>query len=178
MTGSFRSLTFLPVVLVNLLIGIIQEIRAKKVLDKLSVLNVPKVTAIRDGKKTEVATEKLVLDDIVLFHAGNQICADAIVLDGEVSVNEALLTGESDEILKKPGDMLMSGSFLVSGECRARLSRVGQDAYISKLTLEAKAMETKEQSEMLRVLDKLVGVVGILIIPIGILLFAQQFFVL
>lgn len=174
--GSFRSLTFLPVILANLLIGIIQEIRAKNTLDKLSVLNAPKAVVIRDGKKIVIPAEKLVLDDIVVFKAGNQICADAIVLEGDVSVNESLLTGEADEITKKPGDVLMSGSFVVSGQCYARLDKVGEDSYISKLTLEAKAMNEEEQSEMIRVLDKLVGVVGIIIIPIGILLFVQSFF--
>lgn len=174
--GSFRSLTFLPVILANLLIGIIQEIRAKNTLDKLSVLNAPKAVVIRDGKKIVIPAEKLVLDDIVVFKAGNQICADAIVLEGDVSVNESLLTGEADEITKNPGDVLMSGSFVVSGQCYARLDKVGEDSYISKLTLEAKAMNEEEQSEMIRVLDKLVGVVGIIIIPIGILLFVQSFF--
>lgn len=174
--GSFRSLTFLPVVVANLLIGVIQEIRAKKVLDKLSVLNAPKALVIRDGEEKEIPAEELVLDDIVIFRAGNQICADAVVLEGSVSVNEALLTGESDELKKEPGDALMSGSFVVSGECYARLEKVGADSYISQLTLEAKAMNRKEQSEMIRILDKLVGVVGILIIPIGVLLFVQQFF--
>lgn len=173
--GSFKSLTFLPVVLANLLIGVVQEIRAKKVLDELSVLNAPKALVIRDGKKREIPAEELVLDDIVVFRAGDQICADALVLQGSVSVNEALLTGESDELRKKPGDALLSGSFVVSGECYARLNKVGADAYIAKLTREAKAVKGKEQSEMLHVLDRLVGVVGILIIPIGILLFVQQF---
>ena len=173
--GSFKSLTFLPVVLANLLIGVVQEIRAKKVLDELSVLNAPKALVIRDGKKREIPAEELVLDDIVVFRAGDQICADALVLQGSVSVNEALLTGESDELRKKPGDALLSGSFVVSGECYARLNKVGADAYIAKLTREAKAVKGKEQSEMLHVLDRQVGVVGILIIPIGILLFVQQF---
>ena len=173
--GSFKSLTFLPVVLANLLIGVVQEIRAKKVLDELSVLNAPKALVIRDGKKREIPAEELVLDDIVVFRAGDQICADALVLQGSVSVNEALLTGESDELRKKPGDALLSGIFVVSGECYARLNKVGADAYIAKLTREAKAVKGKEQSEMLHVLDRLVGVVGILIIPIGILLFVQQF---
>lgn len=176
LTGSFRNLTFLPVILANLFIGIIQEIRAKNTLDKLSVLNAPKALVVREGRQFSIPAEELVLDDIVIFKAGNQICADAIVVDGEVSVNESLLTGESDEISKKPGDELMSGSFIVSGECYARLDKVGEDSYISKLTLEAKAMNSEEQSEMIRVLDKLVGVVGILIIPIGLLLFGQQFF--
>ena len=176
LAGSFRNLTFLPVILANLFIGIIQEIRAKNSLDKLSVLNAPKALVVREGRQFSIPAEELVLDDIVIFKAGNQICADAIVVDGEVSVNESLLTGESDEISKKPGDELMSGSFIVSGECYARLDKVGEDSYISKLTLEAKAMNSEEQSEMIRVLDKLVGVVGILIIPIGLLLFGQQFF--
>lgn len=176
LAGSFRNLTFLPVILANLFIGIIQEIRAKNTLDKLSVLNAPKALVVREGRQFSIPAEELVLDDIVIFKAGNQICADAIVVDGEVSVNGSLLTGESDEISKKPGDELMSGSFIVSGECYARLDKVGEDSYISKLTLEAKAMNSEEQSEMIRVLDKLVGVVGILIIPIGLLLFGQQFF--
>lgn len=176
LAGSFRNLTFLPVILANLFIGIIQEIRAKNTLDKLSVLNAPKALVVREGRQFSIPAEELVLDDIVIFKAGNQICADAIVVDGEVSVNESLLTGESDEISKKPGDELMSGSFIVSGECYARLDKVGEDSYISKLTLEAKATNSEEQSEMIRVLDKLVGVVGILIIPIGLLLFGQQFF--
>lgn len=176
LAGSFRNLTFLPVILANLFIGIIQEIRTKNTLDKLSVLNAPKALVVREGRQFSIPAEELVLDDIVIFKAGNQICADAIVVDGEVSVNESLLTGESDEISKKPGDELMSGSFIVSGECYARLDKVGEDSYISKLTLEAKAMNSEEQSEMIRVLDKLVGVVGILIIPIGLLLFGQQFF--
>lgn len=175
--GSFRNMSFLLIVVANLLIGIVQEIRAKKVLDCLSVLNSPTALVIRDGQQAEIPAEELVLDDIVIFRAGNQICADAIVVDGEVAVNESLLTGETDEIFKKPGDTLMSGSFVVSGECCARLENVGADSYISQLTLEAKAMNCKEQSEMIRVLDKLVGVVGILIIPLGLLLFGQQFFV-
>ena len=175
--GSFRNMSFLLIVVANLLIGIVQEIRAKKVLDRLSVLNSPTALVIRDGQQAEIPAEELVLDDIVILRAGNQICADAIVVDGEVAVNESLLTGETDEIFKKPGDTLMSGSFVVSGECCARLENVGADSYISQLTLEAKAMNCKEQSEMIRVLDKLVGVVGILIIPLGLLLFGQQFFV-
>lgn len=176
MVGSFRDLTFLPVVIANTLIGIIQEIRAKRTLEKLSVLNAPKATVIRDGREQVLESEDLVLDDIVVFTAGKQICADAEVLEGEVQVNESLLTGESDEITKKPGDSLMSGSYIVSGSCKSRLTRVGEDSYISKLTMEAKAMKEGEQSEMIRSLDKLVKMVGILIIPIGMLLFGQQFF--
>ena len=175
--GSFRDLTFLPVIIANTLIGIIQEVRAKKVVDNLTMLNVPQVTVIRDGKKKTVRPEELVLDDIVLFRAGNQICADAIVCAGEVQVNESLLTGESDEIVKTEGNQLMSGSFIVSGECYARLNKVGADSYISKLTIQAKKMQDGEQSEMIRSLNKLVKGVGIAIIPIGIVLFYMAFFV-
>lgn len=173
--GAFRDLTFLPVIICNTLIGIIQEVRSKKVLDKLNVLNAPKAVVIRDAKELTIAADEVVLDDVALFSAGNQICADATVLDGEVQVNESLLTGESDEITKRPGDSLMSGSFIVSGTCHARLDKVGADSYISKLTLEAKATKDGEQSEMIRSLNRLVQVVGFLILPIGFILFMQQY---
>ena len=174
--GSFRDLTFLPVILANTLIGIIQEVRAKQVLDNLSMLNAPRSAVVRDGKKKIVDSEELVLDDIVIFKAGSQVCADAEVCAGEVQVNESLLTGESDEITKRRGDKLMSGSFIVSGQCHARLDKVGEDSYIAKLTLQAKEMQEGEQSEMIRSLDKLVKYVGAAIIPIGIILFCQSFF--
>lgn len=175
LVGSFRDLTFLPVIVLNTLIGIIQETRAKKVLDNLTMLNAHHAMVIRDGKKSQINAEDLVVDDIVIFEAGNQVCADAEVCAGEVQVNESLLTGESDEITKRKGDQLMSGSFIVSGQCHARLDKVGADSYISRLTLEAKAMQNTEQSEMIRSLDKLVKWVGVAIIPIGIILFIQAF---
>lgn len=177
LVGSFRDLTFLPVIIANTLIGIIQEIRAKQVLDKLTMLNAPRASVVRDGKRTVINAEDLVVDDIVIFKAGDQVCADAEVSAGEVQVNESLLTGEADEITKRKGDKLMSGSFIVSGQCHARLDKVGEDSYISKLTLQAKAMQSKEQSEMIRSLDKLVKCVGVTIIPIGIVLFSQAFFI-
>ena len=177
LVGSFRDLTFLPVIIANTLIGIIQEIRAKQVLDKLTMLNAPRASVVGDGKRTELNAEDLVVDDIVIFKAGDQVCADAEVSAGEVQVNESLLTGEADEITKRKGDKLMSGSFIVSGQCHARLDKVGEDSYISKLTLQAKAMQSKEQSEMIRSLDKLVKCVGVAIIPIGIVLFSQAFFI-
>lgn len=176
LVGSFRNLTFLPVIIGNTLIGIVQEIRSKKVLDKLTMLNAPRAEVIRGGVLLNLEADQLVVDDIVVFRAGNQICADAIVEAGEVQVNESLLTGESDEITKKRGDRLMSGSFVVSGSCHARLDKVGADSYISQLTLEAKAMQQGEQSEMIRSLDKLVKIVGIALIPIGIILFVQSYF--
>ena len=177
LVGSFRDLTFLPVIIANTLIGIIQEIRAKQVLDKLTMLNAPRASVVRDGKRTVINAEDLVVDDIVIFKAGDQVCADAEVSAGEVQVNESLLTGEADEITKRKGDKLMSGSFIVSGQCHARLDKVGEDSYISKLTLQAKAMQSKEKSEMIRSLDKLVKCVGVAIIPIGIVLFSQAFFI-
>lgn len=172
--GSFRDLTFLPVITANTLIGIIQELRSKKVLDNLSILNAPKSTVIRDGQKRVIPAEELVLDDVVVFTAGNQIPADAVAESGEVLVNESLITGESDQIIKKKGDALLSGSFVVSGQCQARIEKVGEDSYVSQLTLEAKAMNDEEVSEMIRSLDRLVKTIGILIIPIAIILFSQQ----
>ena len=174
--GSFRNLTFLPVIIANTMIGIIQEIRAKRVLEKLNMLNAPHAEVVRDGNVRKIDAIDLVIDDIVIFGAGNQICADAVVEEGEVRVNESLLTGESDEITKRRGDTLLSGSFIVSGKCHARLTSVGEDSYISRLTLEAGAMPEGEQSEMMRSLDRLVKVVGIALIPIGIVLFVQGFF--
>lgn len=174
---SYKSLTFLPVIICNTIVGIVQEIRSKKVLDKMNMLNAPHATVIRDGIRTQIPAEELVLDDIVVFAAGNQICADAYVEEGEVKVNESLLTGESDEILKQKGDKLMSGSFIVSGECYAKLDAVGADSYISGLIVEAKSMGNKEQSEMIRSLNKFVKLVGIIIIPVGLILFFQSYYV-
>lgn len=177
LVGSFRDMTFLPIIVANTLLGIIQEIHAKKVLDDLSMLNAPKSKVIRDGRVSEIPSEELVLDDIVLFSAGNQIPADAVIEEGEVLVNESLITGESDQISKKCGDTLLSGSFIVSGECHAKLDKVGAESYISQLSQEAKVMNDAESSEMIRSLNKLVKIVGFLIIPIGIILFSQQYFI-
>lgn len=173
--GSFRDLTFLPIIIANTVIGIVQEIRSKRVLDELTVLNAPKTVVVRNGKEKMIASSSLVLDDIVVFSAGNQIPADAEVMEGQIQVNESLITGEADEITKQPGDSLLSGSFVVSGKCYAQLEEVGEDSYISKLTLEAKKGKGKQKTEMIRSLDKLVLVAGILIIPIGLTLFIQQF---
>lgn len=173
--GSFRDLTFLLVITANAVIGIIQELHAKKVLDDLTLVGRTKVQTMRDGVRVDLDSEQLVLDDMVILGAGAQIPADAVVMRGSVSVNESLLTGESDEIVKQTGDALLSGSFIVSGTCIARLERVGADSYISRLTLQATKSKEGEQSEMIRALDRLVKVVGILIIPIGLTLFIQQY---
>ena len=175
--GSFRNLTFLPIVIGNTLVGIVQEVRAKKTIDKMNLLNAPHAVAVRDGQKIKLRSEELVKDDIVIFYSGNQICADAKVLKGSVTVNEALLTGEEDEITKNAGDRLLSGSFIVSGECFAVLENVGDNSYISKLTAEAKKTEDGEQSEMIKSINKIVKWIGIILIPIGGVLFYQSFFV-
>ena len=175
--GSFRNLTFLPVVIGNSLIGIFQEIRAKKTLEKMSILNSPHAVAIRSGRQVKISTEELVKDDVVVFSAGDQICADAVVISGNIKVNEALLTGESDEIEKVAGSSLMSGSFVVSGQCCARLVNVGEEAYIYKLTKEAKEMGSGEQSEMVKSINQIVKWMGIAIIPIGLILFYQSYWI-
>ena len=175
LAGSYRSLTFLPVVIANTLIGIIQQLRAKKTLDRLAVLNQPVTLAIRDGAECRVPSEQLVKDDLIVLKEGNQIPADAVVLDGEVAVNESLLTGEADEIEKTPGSELMSGSFVVNGRCRARLTKVGMDSYINRLSMKAKQMKAGEQSEMVRSINRFVIAAGIAIIPVGGLLLYQSF---
>ena len=176
LVGSYRDLTFLPIIIANTLIGIIQEVRAKQVLDNLKVMNMPRVRTLRDGEEREIGIYELVKDDLVRLGAGNQIPADAVVVEGRVMVNEALLTGEAEEIQKKAGEELLSGTFVVSGECLARLTRVGAESYASKLTLEAKAMKRGEQSEIIRSLNKIVKMAGVAIIPIGIVMFCQQYF--
>ena len=177
MVGSFRNLTFLPIIIGNTVIGIVQEIRAKKTLEKMSLLNAPHADVIRNGSVKQISTEELVKDDVILLTAGKQICADAVVISGNIQVNESLLTGEADEVEKTEGSTLMSGSFVVSGECYARLEKVGNESYISKLSLEAKSMGGKEQSEMIRSINLIVKWVGIVIIPIGLILFWQSHFV-
>ena len=177
MVGSFRNLTFLPIIIGNTVIGIVQEIRAKKTLEKMSLLNAPHADVIRNGSVKQISTEELVKDDVILLTAGKQICADAVVISGNIQVNESLLTGEADEVEKTVGSTLMSGSFVVSGECYARLEKVGNETYISKLSLEAKSMGGKEQSEMIRSINLIVKWVGIVIIPIGLILFWQSHFV-
>lgn len=173
--GAWSDMMFLPIIIANTCIGIIQEVHSKKVLDRLSILNAPHCTVVRDGQEHEVEAHKLVLDDVVVLQAGSQIPADATVLDGELQVNESLITGESDEIAKHAGDELLSGSFVVSGKAHARLEKVGKDSYISKLTLQATQSKKGEQSEMIRSLNYLIMVMGIIIIPIGIALFVQSY---
>lgn len=173
--GAFRDLTFLPIIIGNILIGIVQELRAKKTLDKMKILNAGHAVVIRDGKRQKVMAEELVIDDLVWLSSGDAICADSVVVSGEITVNESMLTGEADGIVKKENEELLSGSFVVSGEGYARLTRVGNDSYISKLTNEAKALKKGEESEMIRSINMFVKVIGIIIIPMSVILFVQAF---
>ena len=172
--GEYNHLMFMVIIIANTIIGIVQEIRSKRALAKLTFLSAPQATVIRDGERKSVPAEEAVLDDVAVFAAGNQVFADAIVVSGECQANEALVTGEADEISKTPGDSLLSGSFIVSGECRARLDKVGRDSFISQLTMEAKKTNIK-RSGMVSILQRLVQVIGIIMVPVGAALFIQQF---
>lgn len=171
--GSFKSLTFLPVVIANTVIGIIQQLRSKKVLDELSVLDKTNYTVIRDGEAVVLPSDELVLNDIVLVKAGQQIPADGTVVQGKADVNESLLTGEADEIEKKIGSDLKSGSFIVSGDIYIILTNVGSDSYACKLMTKAKKV-TEHKSEMIRDIELIIKIAGVLIIPIGLLLLIQS----
>ena len=172
---QWLNLTFMGVIIVNTLIGIYQELKAKETLSELSILAAPKAQVIREGKKLEMDTDRLVRDDVVEFSAGNQIYADAVVIQGSVHANEALITGESDEILKNVGDKLMSGSFIINGTCRARLTEVGADSFAAKLTLEAKKAKPARQSEMMRSLTNLIKWIGIFVIPLAVIMFIKEY---
>ena len=175
--GSFRNLTFMVAVISNTVIGIFQELRSKKTLDEMNLLNAPCASVLRDGKVEEININKLVKDDVILLKSGNQIPADAIILSGELYVNESLLTGEQDSIKKEVNDKLLSGAYVVAGNAYVVLTNVGKDAYISKLALEAKAMGQGEQSEMVKSINQIVKWVGVILVPIGVLLFYQAHFV-
>ncbi len=175
---SWHDLIFLGVIVFNTLIGIIQELRSKRTLDKLRILTAPKARAIRGGQTVTLPTEELVRDDIVALTAGDQVCADGVVVTGSLRVNEALITGEADEVVKNPGDSLLSGSFVVGGECRARLTAVGEDSFAAKLTLEAGKNAKPRQSEMMRSLSRLVKVIGFIVVPFGVVLYCKEVFLL
>ncbi len=171
---SYNNLTFLGVVIANTAIGIVQEMKAKRELEKLQIISVPQITAVREGKPVRVSGDQLVLDDIVVFEAGNQICADAVLCDGTLSVNEALITGEADEVKKEAGDTLLSGSFVVSGKARARLERVGDESFAAGLSKDAKKIKKKQQPGMMKSLTRLIQMIGVIIIPFGVLMFWNQ----
>lgn len=172
--GSYKNLLFVGIMICNTLIGIVQEIHTKRAIDKLSLLSAAKAHAIRSGSSVTLAVCDIVLDDILEFTRGNQIVTDCILLDGECDVNESLITGESDAIHKKKGDMLLSGSFVVNGHCRARVEHIGEDNYVAHISSGAKAYK-KTESEIMLSLRKIIRAVSIAIIPIGSILFFIQY---
>ncbi len=177
LVGSPRSALFMGVIFSNIVIGSFQGIRAKRTIDKLSLISSPKANVIRGGQRFTIQVEDVVLDDILLLESGNQICSDAMVASGECEVNESLLTGEADPILKRPGDQLLSGSFLVSGSCCAQVEHVGRENYANQITGGAKTVK-KRNSEIMNSIDFIVKIIGFAILPIGGLLFWKQYFVL
>ncbi len=174
--GAFRNLTFLIVVTINVLIGIFQQIRSKMVLDKLSLLDKCKYSIIRDNKEIIVYSDELVEGDYVKLSSGNQVPADGVVVDGKLFVNESLLTGEQDEREKMVNSNLLSGSFVVSGSAIVKLTNVGDESYSSKIMKESKKIK-ENKTEMIKAIDRIVLVAGIVIIPIGLLLFGESYFV-
>ena len=174
--ASILNLTFMVIVLVNTFIGCVQEIRAKRAVDQLTLVAAQKVSVLRDGVFQEIPHHLLVRDDIIELSAGDQICADGVVCTGALQVNEALITGEADAIDKQPDSLLRSGSFVVAGTAHVRLTQVGDDSFAAKLSAEAKKDPTAAKSEMMEALDRLIHVIGYALIPVAILLFTTQFF--
>ena len=173
--SSVTNFGFLGVVVINLVIGIVQEIRAKRAVEKLTLVAAQKLKTVRNGKIGDIPSHKLVLDDIVLFCGGDQICADGVVRDGLLQVNEALLTGEPDLIEKRPGDELLSGSIAVAGKAAVQLLRVGDDSYAARLSAQAKKDPRVARPEMMGDLDKLIRFLSIILVPLGILYFIGAF---
>ena len=176
LVGSFANMTFLGVVIANTIIGTVQQLRSKRTVDQLTLVAAHKVRCLRDGKSILLPSEELVRDDIVEFTSGEQICADAVVCTGSAQANEALITGEAEPVPKNVGDVLRSGSFLVSGRCTVRLTHVGAESYASKLATEAREGGHKvAKGEMMRSLDGLIRVIGIALIPMGVVMFLKQY---
>lgn len=171
--GAYKNLLFIIIVILNTLISTIQEIYSKKTIDKLSLLAQTKANVIRDGKKEKISSFELVLDDVIELNAGDQIPTDSVILNGKIEVNEALLTGEPDNIEKEKGDRLLSGSYLVSGKCFAKVEHIGKENYIAKISNEAKS-KRKVNSEIMNSLNKIIKIISFVIIPVGILLFFNQ----
>lgn len=174
LVGSYKNLLFLIIIYTNAAISIIQEIKSKKAIDKLSVLAQVKVNALRDGNVKEIAIDEIVTNDVLLIETGDQIVTDSVVLEGSIEVNEAFITGESDSVYKTKGDTVLSGSFVVSGNCKAEVIHVGEDNYTSKISSGVKHLK-EPNSEIMRSLNKIVKVVSIAIVPISILLFLHQY---
>ena len=173
---SYKNSMFMGIILINTVIGIVQEIRAKKTIDKLAILTESKTVVLRDGKKWSISTEKLVLDDLIFLKTGDQVPADVKVLEGTVEVNESLLTGESDNLSKSQGDELFSGSFVTSGEACCQVIHVGKDNYASQITSEAKEFK-RHNSELRNSLNAILKVISIIIVPLGAMLFYKQYYI-
>lgn len=173
--GAYSNLAFMLIIILNICIGSFQEIHAKNMVAKLSVLTVSKVDVIRDGKEKSIGVDEVVLDDITILNMGNQISSDSVVIDGKIEVNESLLTGESDTIVKMPGDKLYSGSYVVSGKCYAKVEKVGKDNLAAEITLKSKKHK-RVNSELLNSMRKVTRLTSFIIIPVGVLLFVQAFF--
>lgn len=175
---SYNNLTFLCVVVANTIIGVVQELRSKRKLEELQLLNAPESIVLRGGVEKHIPSKELVRDDIAIFSAGNQVCADAVLCEGTLRVNESLMTGEPDEIEKLPGDTLLSGSFVVSGQGKVRLTRVGDASFAAQLSKNAKKIKKRQRPGMMKSLTRLIQVIGIIIIPFGTLMFFNQHVVL
>ncbi|MDO4199460.1 MAG: HAD-IC family P-type ATPase [Clostridia bacterium] len=171
--GSYRNLMFMGVVICNAFIGIWQEIKAKHTIEKLNLISTSEVVVIRSGKKQSINIENIVLDDIIIFESGNQIPADCVILRGECNVNESLLTGEPDSIAKKKGDKLLSGSYIISGNCTAQATAVGANSFSSSILKSTKLIK-KTKSEIMSSLEKIIKIISIAIIPMGAVLFYRQ----
>ena len=176
LVGSYKNSMFMGIIVINTVIGIIQEVRAKKTLDKLAILTESKAVVLREGKKWSISTEKLVLDDILFLKTGDQVPADAKVLEGSIEVNESLLTGESDNLQKNEGDELFSGSFVTSGEACCQVIHVGKDNYASQITSEAKEFK-RHNSELRNSLNAILKTISVIIVPMGMLLFYKQYYI-
>ncbi|TGY41156.1 cation-translocating P-type ATPase [Clostridium sartagoforme] len=173
--GAYSNLAFMLIIILNICIGSFQEIHAKNMVAKLSVLTVSKVDVIRDGIKTSIGVDEVVLDDVTILNMGNQICSDSVVIDGKIEVNESLLTGESDTIIKMPGDKLFSGSYVISGNCYARVEKVGKDNLAAEITLKSKKHKGIN-SELVKSMRKVTKITSYIIIPVGLLLFLEAYF--
>ena len=174
LVGSYKNLLFMGVVFCNTIISIIQEINSKRIIDKLSVIASKKVVVIRNSKEIEISINEIVLDDILKLKIGNQIITDSIIKKGLVYVDESFITGESEVLEKCVGDMLLSGSFIVSGECLAKVEHIGENNYTSKISKEAKHIK-KSSSVIMSSLNKIIKFVSIIIIPLGLILFLRQY---
>lgn len=175
LVGSYKNSMFVGIIFINTVIGIIQEIRAKKTIDKLAILTESKTVVLREGKKWKISTEKLVVDDLIFLKAGEQVPADAKILEGNLEVNESLLTGEADNLPKNPGDELFSGSFVTAGQACCQIIHVGSDNYASRITSEAKEFK-RHNSELRNSLNAILKVISIIIMPLGAMLFYKQYY--